>query len=32
MGVGMGTVFAVIIIFIVLVRGLMSLFPYKEEE
>ncbi|NLW17992.1 MAG: OadG family protein [Firmicutes bacterium] len=31
MGVGMGTVFFVLLLFIILVKAMQSIFPYKEE-
>lgn len=31
MGVGMGTVFFVLVLFIGLVKAMQAIFPYKEE-
>ncbi len=31
MGIGMGTVFFVLLLFIILVKAMQSIFPYKEE-
>lgn len=32
MGVGMGTVFFVLLLFFCIVKGLQTMFPYNEEE